>query len=56
MRRYLAEHDYLSRNPTPGELEILETATNESRALAFKRARRLHAMAWRGRRPGVPLS
>lgn len=54
MRRYLEEHDSLSRNPTPSELEILEKATDESRAMAFKRARRIRALNWGGRPPGAP--
>jgi hypothetical protein len=33
LRRYLNEHDYLSRNPTPDELHALERFRQEAREL-----------------------
>jgi len=29
LRRYLEDHEHLSRNPTPAELETLETAAQD---------------------------
>lgn len=49
LRRYLGDHDFLSRNPKLAELEMLDEATSENRALAFKRTRRAHALIWGGR-------
>lgn len=40
LRRYLEDHEHLSRNPTTGELETLETAAQEGGKLALRRARR----------------
>ena len=40
LRRYLAENDCLSRNPTPAELEALEQAAKDDGGLAIRRARR----------------
>jgi hypothetical protein len=52
LRRYLEDNDVLSRNPTPAEFEMLDEATSENRALAFKRARLARALNWGGRPPG----
>lgn len=40
LRRYLAEHGELSRNPTPDELAALEEAMQAGSRLALSRARR----------------
>jgi hypothetical protein len=40
LRRYLEEHDRLSRNPTPGELETLTAAARDGGRLDITRARR----------------
>ncbi len=54
LRRYLEEYDFLSRNPTPDELDVLEKATTESRTAAFRRAHRIRGLNWGGRPPGAP--
>jgi hypothetical protein len=40
LRRYLEDHECLSRNPTPSELETLDQARDEAGKLAIRRARR----------------
>jgi hypothetical protein len=40
LRRYLEDHQYLSRNPTPAELETLKRAAQDSGRLTVTRARR----------------
>lgn len=40
LRRYLEDHQYLSRNPTAAELEALEQARDEGSRLALWRGRR----------------
>jgi len=51
-RRYLEEHEYLSRNPTPAELEALEQAAQAGGRLAITRARRSRLLpTGRGRLP-----
>lgn len=53
LRRYLEEHEYLSRNPTPAELEALEQAAQDGGRLAITHARRSRLLpAGRGRLPG----
>lgn len=44
LRRYLQEHEYLSRNPTPAELEALDAADRSDGELALRPRR-----AWRPR-------
>jgi hypothetical protein len=40
LRRYLEEHEHLSRNPTPAELDTLDEAAADGGRLAITRARR----------------
>jgi hypothetical protein len=44
LRRYLEDHEYLSRNPTPAELETLDAAARGDAAPAIRLRR-----AWRPR-------
>lgn len=39
LRRYLEDHEHLSRNPTPAELETLDKARDEAGRLAIRRGR-----------------
>jgi hypothetical protein len=51
LRRYLQDHNHLSRNPTPAELETLEAAGRETGELAMRRPRRWRPVVWRPGRP-----
>ena len=56
LRRYLEDHEYLSRNPGPAELETLERAAKDGGALAIRRAWRSRMGRGTGRTTAAPGS
>jgi hypothetical protein len=47
LRRYLEEHEYLSRNPSPAELEALNAASRSGGELALRPRRAWHPRLFR---------